>query len=163
MFELAVPFLILFPLTLAYVLIVQRAMDVRVLLRLGTRYAAAQGSVYLIEIVIAASVVWLAVIPLIERTDQRWLSRLIAGALIGLVSWAFIASNGLGKRLERWIDRRFFREAYDAEIVLSELSEQARRLPDKELLLETVARRVSEVLHVPQISVWLRAANCFQL
>jgi sigma-B regulation protein RsbU (phosphoserine phosphatase) len=33
-----VPVLSLFPLTLAYVLIVQRAMDVRILLRMGTKY-----------------------------------------------------------------------------------------------------------------------------
>jgi hypothetical protein len=34
----AVPFLALFPLTLAYVLIVQGAMDVRILLRIGTKF-----------------------------------------------------------------------------------------------------------------------------
>jgi sigma-B regulation protein RsbU (phosphoserine phosphatase) len=30
-------------------------------------------------------------------------------------------------------------------------------------LLETVSRRISEVLHVPQIAVWLRGGNTFQL
>ncbi|MDQ2712095.1 MAG: hypothetical protein M3Y24_07680 [Acidobacteriota bacterium] len=35
-----IPFLALFPLTLAYVLIVQRAMDIRILLRMGTKYLA---------------------------------------------------------------------------------------------------------------------------
>ena len=34
----------------------------------------------------------------------------------------FVMRNNLGQRAQRWLDRKFFREAYDSELVLSELS-----------------------------------------
>ncbi len=42
------------PLTLGYVVVVQRAMDVRVLLRTGSRYALAKASLWVLQIVLLA-------------------------------------------------------------------------------------------------------------
>ena len=53
-FEIVVPFVAVFPLTLAYVLIVQRAMDVRILLRIGTKYLLAKASIVGLEIAVGA-------------------------------------------------------------------------------------------------------------
>ncbi|HEY6447469.1 MAG TPA: GAF domain-containing SpoIIE family protein phosphatase, partial [Acidobacteriaceae bacterium] len=62
---------------------------------------------------------------------------------------------------QRWLDRKFFREAYDAELVLSELSDQARRFTEAKPLVDTVSRRISEVLHVSCIAVYLRQGRSF--
>src|SRR6185312_4933167 len=73
------------------------------------------------------------------------------------------ARDSVSGRLQRWLDRRFFREAYYSEVVLSELAEHTRKFTDKGPLIETVALRISEVLHVPRIAVWLRNSSAFSL
>jgi sigma-B regulation protein RsbU (phosphoserine phosphatase) len=70
---------------------------------------------------------------------------------------------GVQKRAQQWLDRRFFREAYDAEVVLNELSDEVRRFTETAPLLETVAKRVAETLHVDQIAVLLRGSEIFHL
>ncbi len=163
LFMVSIPFFVLFPLTLAYVLIVQRAMDLHVLLRMGTKYVLAQATLNILLILIAGLLVLRFIVPMIEQKQHQTVNLILIGAIVALLLWAFAGSDSLSNRLRRWLDRKFFREAYNAEIVLSDLSEQARRLPEKGLLIETVARRISEVLHVPQISVWLRGSSTFQL
>ncbi len=83
---------------------------------------------------------------------------------LAVVRLVFVRDKfSISRRLQTWLDRRFFREAYNAEVVLSELSEQARKFTEAAPLIETVAHRVSEVLHVPQIAVFLKSAGAFQL
>src|SRR5438552_18431528 len=69
---------------------------------------------------------------------------------------AFVALIQRGAdRLRRWIDRRFFREAYDAEQILTALSEDVRTMVETDRLLSTVGQRVSSSLHVPRLSVFV--------
>ncbi len=163
LFKLVVPFVALFPLTLAYVLIVQRAMDLGVLLRTGTKYLLARATLNVLLIIISGVLVLRFIVPVMQQKQHETVNLILVGVIIALLLWAFVGSGSLSNRLQKWLDRRFFREAYNAELVLSELSEHARRLPERGLLLDTVSRRISEVLHVPQISVWLRNSNAFQL
>src|SRR5262249_19551666 len=64
--------------------------------------------------------------------------------------------------LRKWVDRRFFREAYNAEQILGELSEQVSGILDRDALLETVARKISESLHVDRVAVMLRDGGLFR-
>ena len=58
-------------------------------------------------------------------------------------------------RLRRWVDRRFFREAYEADAILSDLAIKVRTIVETRPLLETVATRIAESLHVPRIAILL--------
>ncbi len=162
-FLAVVPLVALFPLTLAYVLIVQRAMDVNILLRMGTKYLLARATLLMLELGIAAFVLIRFVLPMIQRKQHEVLDLILLAAIIAALFWAFATRDSLSYRLQRWLDRKFFREAYNSEVVLSELSGQARQLTEKQVLIDTVLRRISEVLHVPQIAVWLRGANVYHL
>ena len=66
-------------------------------------------------------------------------------------------------RLAKWIDRRFFRDSYNTEQLMMELSEQVRTIVETRSLLETVARRVSESLHVPRVAVLLQEEHPYRL
>lgn len=55
-------------------------------------------------------------------------------------------------RLMQWLDQRFFREAYNAQLLLEELSDHVRSIPDERTLLETVSKTISESLHVPRFA-----------
>ncbi len=51
------------------------------------------------------------------------------------------------------IDKKFFREHYESEALLSELSENVRTIIDEQQLLQTVSKRVSDALHISHFSV----------
>jgi sigma-B regulation protein RsbU (phosphoserine phosphatase) len=160
---IVVPIVALFPLTLAYVLIVQRAMDVRILLRIGTKYLLARATLLSLEIGVAAFVILRFIVPTIERKQHEVVNLILLFLLIGILVRVFVVRDSISNRLQRWLDRKFFREAYSTEVVLSELSSQVRQFAEKGPLLDTVLRRISEILHVPQIAVWLRGSHAFHL
>jgi sigma-B regulation protein RsbU (phosphoserine phosphatase) len=163
LFAVVVPFVALFPLTLAYVLVVQRAMDLQVLLRMGTKYVVARATMIVVEIALAAFLVLYFVVPTMERNQHQTFNFVLLAAIIAVLFGAFARRDKVSSRLQNWLDRKFFRESYNAEVVLGELSEQTRTFTEKAPLIETVTRRISDVLHVPQVAVWLRGGTMFHL
>jgi phosphoserine phosphatase RsbU/P len=147
----------IFPLTLAYVIVVQRAMDVRVAVRQGLQYGLAKNGILFLQ-GIAALVVVLTALPLLTRSEGRPTKIIVAA--IGLL--AIFTIRRVADRLRTWIDRRFFREAYNAEQVLSELSDQVRSMVETRPLIETVAARISETLHIPRVAVLLGGGGSFR-
>jgi len=61
-----------------------------------------------------------------------------------------------------WVDKRFFREAYNAEKILTELSSSVAGIRDVRELLETVTKRISESLHVSSIAVFLDRQGAYR-
>ncbi len=150
--------MLFFPLTMAYVIVVQRAMDVSVVVRQGLQYALARNGVKILQFVLLITVIFGVI--WIFRSDRFGFAEQIgfvaAGfALIPLFDYA-------AKNLRVWIDRKFFREAYNAEQILSELSEDVRTMVETKPLLETVSAKISESLHVPQITLLLKKGDGFQ-
>jgi phosphoserine phosphatase RsbU/P len=162
-FLAAVPAISLFSLTLAYVLIVQRAMDVSVLLRMGTKYLLARATVLTAEVALVAFLILRLIVPMIERKEHPFLNFLLLALCIAALFQVFVLRGSLTQRFQHWLDRKFFREAYNSEVLLGELSEQVRRVTDKHALFEIILQRISEVLHVSQISILLRGSNVFHL
>lgn len=148
------------PLSLGYVVVVQRALDVRVLLRMGTRYALAKASLYILQIALVTAIGLVLLLPALHKREPQ------PSDLIGVcVFFALVLALrfGVGKRLQQWLDRRFFREAYNAEVMLSELSDEVRHFTETQPLLDTVARRICETLHVRQIALLLRRGDAFHV
>jgi sigma-B regulation protein RsbU (phosphoserine phosphatase) len=158
-----VPFMSLFPLTLGYVLIVQRAMDVRILLRLGTKYLFARATLLMVQIAIVAFLILRFIFPMMQRKEHQLLNFVLLAVCIGVLFQVFILRDSLSQRVQRWLDKKFFREAYNSELVLSELANQVRQVTDRSDLIDTVLRRISEVLHVPQVAMLLRGNQVFHL
>jgi sigma-B regulation protein RsbU (phosphoserine phosphatase) len=147
----------LFPLTLAYVIVVQRAMDVRVALRQGLQYGLAKNGILALQ-GLAALVVVLTALPILTKSEGSPAKTAVAA--IGLL--LIFTIRRAADRLRTWTDRRFFREAYNAEQVLSELSDQVRGIVEIRPLIETVAARISQTLHVPRIAVLLGGGGSFR-
>lgn len=152
---LALVLMLVFPLTMAYVIIVHRAMDVSVVVRQGLQYALAKGGVRVLQFFlllgIGLGVRWS--INAYGNSLFMQIAIIIGGiALVPLIDM-------VAKPLREWIDRKFFREAYNAEQILSELSEDVRTMVETKPLLETVSTRISESLHVPQVALLLKNGN----
>lgn len=146
----------IFPVTLAYVTVVQRALDVRVLLRQSLQYALARRGVVFLQ-----SAVSLVVIVCVAVFSGR--ATFGARILITALGMGAILYVGLGaRRLARWIDRRFFREAYQTEQVLTSLADSVRSIVELEPLLQTVVTRISEALHVSGMAVFLQENHVYQ-
>ncbi len=148
--------LLFFPATMAYVIIVQRAMDVRMAIRTGVQYAVASTGVRVLRTLLTLGIIAITVLFVLE-SDHRWQALLIgvAGAIV---------VSGVGRAvaaLSRWIDRRFFREAYDAEVILTDLANTVSGIRDVKTLLETVSQRLASSLHARPIAILLERENCF--
>ena len=149
--------LLIFPLTLAYVIVVQRALDVRVVLRQGLQYGLAKSGIRVVQ-AIATLVVILVAFNVAGQSNVRT-QRMIA-IVLGIL--AVFTIGRVAEKLRSWTDRRFFREAYDAEQVLGELSDQVRSMVETRPLIETVASRISETMHIPCIAVLLGGAEPYR-
>src|SRR5262249_39053156 len=141
--------LFLFPITLAYVIVVQRALDVRVVIRLGVQYALARSGFYFILILVCSIIGYFSLSFLMGTGAGPFAVTILLAANVAFV----LLLKHWGARLEGWIDRRFFREAYNAEQILNDLSDQVRTIVQTEPLLETVSRRIIESLHVRHVAV----------
>ncbi len=144
---------LLAPLTLAYVVLVQRAMDVQILLRQGTRYALARGTLIGVQAASGLLIAYFLLLPLLRRQQVPPFQMLAVLLLLGFVVALRVL---LGRRVMTWLDRKFFREAYDSERVLGDLAMEVRRYTDTGPLLQTVARCVADTLHVSRIGMLLR-------
>ena len=160
LFILALMAMLLFPLTLAYVVVVQRAMDLRILIHQGTKYFFARQSVLVIQVLAGAWFAFTFVRFLHHRDAPRHVDvvSLVAAGLLVLA-----VRRVLSRKLRQTIDRRFFREAYSTEQVLSELSDQVRNFTAAGPMLQTVSDRVGATLHVARISIFLRSGESFRL
>ncbi len=150
--------LLIFPLTMAYVIVVQKAMAVGVALRQGLQYALAKNGVRMLQVLGGAAIIIAALSMANDPARNR--PQKITAIALGVT--AVLTMRRAGERLRIWIDRRFFREAYNAEQVLTDLSEQVRSMVEPRSLLETVALRIAETLHVSQIAVLLGASDFYQ-
>jgi sigma-B regulation protein RsbU (phosphoserine phosphatase) len=148
---LALAMQFLFPVTLAYVIAVQRAMDIRVVLRQSVQYALAKRGLWLARVALGVLIIWWA----ISLTGREGLNTFETLALGGVATAAVIATQRASERAAGLIDRRFFRESYNAEQILAELADEVRTMIDERRVVETVARRIGESLHAPRVSVLL--------
>ncbi|MGA3024418.1 MAG: SpoIIE family protein phosphatase [Bryobacteraceae bacterium] len=150
--------MVLLPITMAYVIVVERALDVRVVVRQGVQYALARSGIRVIQFCLALGAIYLSV----RFFEAHNVSQVVRYSAIGVEILLVARLRDLGDRVRRWLDRRFFREAYDAERILGELSEHVRTILDTDELFETVTRKIVESLHVERIAVLLPHGGMFR-
>jgi phosphoserine phosphatase RsbU/P len=149
--------LLAFPLTMAYAIVAHRAMDVRVVIRQGVQYVLARGGIRAIQLALIIGVS-IEVSQLIARGGF-----MSVGLMIVIVAGFATLLRRFADRLRLWVDRRFFREAYEADAILGDLANRVRTMVEVGPLLEIVARRIADSLHVPHIAVLLNEGGTYQL
>jgi phosphoserine phosphatase RsbU/P len=149
---------ILLPLTLSYVVVVQRAMDVRLVIRQGLQYTLARRGVLILQVLLSAAL-FIAMAVLLTSHAMKPLGTVVIMAL-GL--WGIFLLQGATQRLAIWVDRRFFRDVYNAEQILSELAEKVRMIVETQPLLEMVTQRIADSLHVKRVAVLLNGSGPYR-
>jgi phosphoserine phosphatase RsbU/P len=119
------------------------------------QYLLATGSIRVLQVIISIAIIVAA---------ARMSANTSVPLRVGLVSLGFVllaGVRGFAQRLRDWIDRRFFREAYQADAILADLAAKVRTMVETGRLLETVATRVAAALHVPRIAILLEGGGVF--
>jgi eukaryotic-like serine/threonine-protein kinase len=134
---------LLFPASFTYALLRHRVLGVRVIVRMAVQYALARGIVVslvpILGFMLAADALLHGSEPLIDIVRARgW----IYAALAGLA----IVVHTQRSRIAAAIDRRFFREHYDARHLLREVAEQARRAGSLDAAALAVVTRLEAAL-----------------
>jgi serine/threonine-protein kinase len=155
-FAFATILILMLPLSLTYAVLRHRLFDVSVILRIGVRYALARGMLSAVMPAIAAAMVVDALVhgdqPLLEVVVSRaWIYLALAGA-------AWIAYRRQRGWLET-IDRRFFREKYDAHRLLGELAADIRQARSLDRVAPKAVAQIEAALHPQFASVMVRPAD----
>jgi len=145
------------PLTLAYAVIKHRVLGISVVVRRSLQYLLAKQSLRLflfLPLVLLAS--GIAAHP--DRT--------VADLVIGSSRYPYLflaASAGVGLRYRReltnWLDRKFFREQYDREIILLELVEDLKRADSAAEIAVMTGTQIDAALHPSALHVFYRSAD----
>lgn len=156
---IAVLLFCIFPLTLAHVIVVERAMDLKMVIRQGVRYGLARTGVRAAIVIVIGGSVTLANISLNGANHSIPEQVVIIGVTIGLT---IAIVRFVRKRAFDWLDRKFFRDAYNSDQILEELSDSVRTIVEENLLLETVTKTIAESLHVPNIAFLLNGDGFYR-
>ena len=147
------------PFSLAYVILVHRAVDVGVVIRNGLQYTMARGGVFFLQLAVAIVGIILAV-RFME--NQHHLGPGVHAAILAAYAALLFAIRWISAPLFRWIDRHFFREAYSSEQLMADLTEKIRTVLEPQELFETVSHQLREALHVNDVTFFLRNGNGYQ-
>jgi tRNA A-37 threonylcarbamoyl transferase component Bud32 len=136
--------MLVFPLSFAYAILKHKLFDVRVMIRRGLQYALARNFLRAIPVV-AAGVLVLDVVfhgnqPLFGVLKSRGAVYVAIAALAGLAY----------AQRQTWLsglDRRFFRDKYDAHRLFREIVDEVRHAGSVEQVAPSVATRVADALH----------------
>jgi eukaryotic-like serine/threonine-protein kinase len=143
------------PICFGYAIVRHRLFDISLFVRRGLQYLFARRMLQaLVMLPAAALALSIAADP--TRTVAQLLFERSGMINIGLLA-ATAASLRYHHQLRTWLDRRFFRQAYDSEAILVGLPEKLRDLRSPSEVAAKVAADVSEALH-PQ-SVYVLAAR----
>jgi hypothetical protein len=148
---------LLIPLTLTNSIIRYRLWDIDVIIRRTLVYSLLTG---LLTLIYFSGVALLQGILTADR------ARLTAGedavsdppsAVVIVITTLAIAAlfNPLRRRVQDFIDRRFYRQKYDAEKALAEFAAAASRETDLEQLSARLTGTVQETLQPEQLSLWM--------
>jgi hypothetical protein len=144
-------FALLIPLATAYAVLVDQVLDVSFVVRQAVQYAFARYTVAAVLplLVIAAGGV-------VYRNRTRPLGEILAGSPVAVTLIVLLGLVLVSRRaLLRAIDRRFFRDQYDAQQILVDLAEQSHRLAGVGDVIGLLVRDADRALHLERVSLLL--------
>jgi hypothetical protein len=134
------------PAAIAIGILRYRALDIDVVIRRTIQYGIVT---LLLGLVYIGSVILLQLL-LLRTTGQT------SQAVIVLSTLAIAALfNPLRLRVQRWMDRRFYRARYDAEQIIAAFAQVARDEPGLGILGRELLAVVRDTLHPTMLSLWL--------
>lgn len=145
------------PFVTAYSVLVDRVVEIRFVIRLALQYALAR-----------YSLLALMALPLVGIVRYLYLHRdetvlqLFSGSGLPLLTAAVLALGFTLRMRDRAleaVDRRFFREQYDARAILNELVDRCRKATTIDELVSLVCRDLDRAFHVEYVTMLLTTSD----
>jgi serine/threonine-protein kinase len=153
---LATLLLLVVPLSFTYAILRHRLFDVTLIIRQGVRYAMARRLLLSIVPVLAAMMAADAYLHRDRVIEEQFAARAPVYGLLSVL--ALVAAH----RRQRWLDaldRRFFRERYDAQRLLHSVVEDVRRSPGLEEAAPRVVDQIARALHPRFVTLLAQPAD----
>ncbi len=145
-------FLMLVPLSIGLAIIKHRMFDIHVVVRQGIRYLFAKNVlrilIYLPAVIIAMTI--------FKNRDQKITDILFSNTTYVLLTVAALIGLKFRNQLTDWLDRKFFREAYNSEKILISLIEEIKNINSISELSKWVTLQIESALHPKQVLVFYR-------
>src|SRR5882724_10554737 len=136
-------------------MILLRTTPLSFLIRRSVRYLLVSHGFRLLQTVVVLAALSFVLtgsrIAFIDQYGNR--ADIVASILVTVATIALLTV--LNRRVMTAIDRRFFREAYDAELILTELGEAIPTLSKTKQLVQLVADKISDALHPENVTMFL--------
>jgi hypothetical protein len=139
---------LLFPISFAIAILRYRLWDIDILINRALVYSILTGTL---------AVIYFAVVVLLQTVFRTFTGQ-SQSEIVTVLSTLVIASLAvpLQRRVQRSIDRRFYRQKYDAACTLSEFSASLRDEVDLSQLSGRLIDVVNDTMQPAQVSLWLR-------
>ena len=145
-----------FPLSFAYAVVKHRVLEIPVLLKRSARFLMVQWGVHIIGVIATiALVLALGRTFASEISSHPQIAVIPAFGLGAIILWLAIV---VGERVNKRIDRAFFRSSYDARLILESLAEQTRLATTRQQLAMLLQEEIQEALH-PQAMVMYQSGG----
>ena len=142
----------LIPVTLGYALLKHRVMGTRVVIRLGLQYLLARqvlsALLVLPAVALAASIVANPYQTFAEFALRNYTSLVLVAAAV--------VSLRYRRQLRVWLDRQFFREAYDQESILLNLVDSIKTIESVSEVAKLASKEIRSALHPARVHVLYR-------
>src|SRR5262249_38998198 len=137
--------MIAIPAALTYGVLKHQLLDISVAVRRGLRYMLARRMLQAILILPFLGLT----LPIVSHPNWTLIELLRQSSSI--VTMVLVARVGLtlkfGQQMRRWLDRRFFREAYQQEVILQRLMARIKELDSVEEVSRLVCGELDSALH----------------
>ena len=144
------------PLSFAYAILRHRLFDIRILIRQGLRYALARRAllalVPVLLVALGVDVLAHGAEPVGDVLRSRGWMYLVVGVLVAVAR----------TQRQGWLDgldRRFFRERYNAQRLLRQIADDVRHASSLELAAPAIVSRVEQALHATFVALLVRDAE----
>ncbi len=151
---LFLPFLILFPISIAIAILRYRLWDIDVIINRTLVYA-------LLTIILV--LIYLASVVILQRTFQTLTGE--RSDLAAVVSTLVLVALFIPVRLyvQEFVDRRFYRRRYDAVKTVSAFSTSLRNEVDLDRVIQRLELVIQDTIYPSHCSTWLREKSDFRI
>ncbi len=145
----------LIPLSFAYAIIRHKVIPVSLIIRRGVRYLLVSRGAVILEFLTVVIVLTVVLRTVMIRFQA---SHLVVGIVSGVVSIAVwqITRVVHNRYLAPLIDRHFFRQSYNAQQIMAELSESLRTSTNRTQLPQLVATKIQAALQTERVTILLQ-------
>jgi hypothetical protein len=152
-------FSLVIPATTAYAVVVAQILEVRFIVRRAVQYALARYTVLGLMVALAVGLIAVG-----YGNRKRPLGEILGDSPVTAVALVLVAVVFFWRRsLLEAIDRRFFREQYDAHGILVDLVDRSQKAHTARDIMTLITSEVDRALHLERISLLLRDDESDQL